>query len=63
MGRARLYTKKEVGELMSKHFPLAQNDRGSVYWYCACGAFLDYIVNYEVHVVEVLRRNPGSVEA
>lgn len=56
----KVYTRDHTEELMLRHYPVSTNDRGSVYWYCNCGSFLDYIVNYPEHVRNVLRRTKGD---
>lgn len=46
--------KDELKELMLKHYPVSTTDRGSVYWYCKCGIFIDYLSGYEAHVDNVV---------
>lgn len=63
MGKARLYTKKDVIALVLKHYPYVTNDRGNYYWYCKCGVYLDMEKNYGSHLEQVVQRTPGSVSA
>lgn len=47
-------------EFMVKHHPVSTTDRGSVYWYCSCGKFIDYEVYWPDHMHQVLKRYGSS---
>lgn len=57
MGRTKTYSKARVAELMAAHYPVYSATLYSG-GYCKCGSAES---NYEAHIKQVLRRNPGDV--
>lgn len=55
----KVYTKDHAKELMLQHYPVCTNVQYN-YWYCKCGAYIDYLRGYPDHLDNVFNRTKGD---